>query len=118
MRINENKSIEINRGDAGTIKLTNKNGNFNVGDTIKFSIVERKNYNIVMFQKKYVVEEESDTFYLTLTSEDTKIGDIISKPTTYWYEIEYNGNQTLIGYDDSGAKEFILYPEAPEKENE
>ncbi len=118
MRINENKSIEINRGDAGTIKLTNKNGNFNVGDIIKFSIVEKKKYNNLIFQKEYTVAESSATFYLSLTSEDTKIGDIISKPVTYWYEIEYNGNQTLIGYDDSGAKEFILYPEAPEKEKE
>lgn len=118
MRINENKSIEINRGDAGTITLTNKSGNFNVGDVLKLSIVEKKNYNRVFFQKEYQVEQESDTFDIPLTSEDTKIGDIISKPTVYWYEIEYNGNQTLIGYDDEGAKEFILYPEAPEKEND
>lgn len=118
MKINENKSIEINRGDAGTIKLTNRSGNFNVGDIIKFSVVEKKKYNNVVFQKEYIVAEEGATFYLPLTSEDTRIGDVISKAVTYWYEIEYNGNQTLIGYDDNGAKEFILYPEAPEKENE
>lgn len=118
MKINSDKTIEINRGDSGTITLTNKSGNFNVGDVLKFSIVEKKNYNNVLFQKEYTVETQSDTFDMPLTSEDTKIGNIISKPTTYWYEIEYNGNQTLIGYDENGAKEFILYPEAPEKENE
>ena len=116
MRINENKSIEINRGDAGTIRLTNKTGNFEINDKFKFSIVEKKNYNNVVFQKEYTVQEQSETFDIVLTNEDTKIGDIISKPTTYWYEIEYNGEQTLIGYDDNGAKEFILYPEAPNKE--
>ena len=116
MKINTDKSIEINRGDAGTIVLTNKSGNFNIDDILKFSVVEKKNYNNVVLQKTYRVTEESDKVNITLSSEDTKIGDIISKPITYWYEIEYNGNQTLIGYDDIGAKEFILYPEAPNKE--
>lgn len=116
MRINEDKSIEINRGDAGTITLINKSGNFNVGDVLKLSIVERKKYDNVVFQKEYEVEEESDTFDIPLSSDDTKFGNIISKPTIYWYEIEYNGNQTIIGYDENGAKEFILYPEAPNKE--
>lgn len=116
MRINENKSIEINRGDAGTIRLTNKTGNFEINDKLKFSVVEKKNYKNVVLQKEYTVQEQGETFDIALTSEDTKIGDIISKPTIYWYEIEYNGEQTLIGYDDNGAKEFILYPEAPNKE--
>lgn len=118
MRINEDKSIEINRGDAGTIVLINKSGNFNVGDVFKLSIVQEKHYKNVLFQKEYTVSEESDTFDIPLTSEDTKFGDIISRATTYWYEIEYNGNQTIIGYDEKGAKKFILYPEAPNKENE
>ena len=116
MKIRADKSIEINRGDAGTIILTNKTGNFNIDDVIKFSIVEKKNYKNVVLQKTYTITEESNKAYIGLTSEDTKIGDIISKPVTYWYEIEYNGNQTLIGYDDVGAKEFILYPEAPNEE--
>lgn len=115
MKINADKSIEINRGDEGTIVLKNKSGNFEVGDTIKFSVVEKKNYNKVVLQREYTVSEQSDSFNIVLESEDTRIGEIISKPVVYWYEIEYNGNQTLIGYDDKGAKEFILYPEAPEK---
>lgn len=116
MKINTNKSIEINRGDAGTIVLKNKSGNFEIGDTIKFSVVEKKNYNKVVLQKEYTINTQGNTFNIVLDSEDTRFGDIISKPVIYWYEIEYNGNQTLIGYDENGAKEFILYPEAPEME--
>lgn len=118
MKINENKTIEINRGDRGTIVLKNKNGNFKVGDVLKFSILRKKDYNIVVFQKKYVISEESNVFNIGLTSEDTRIGDIISKPVTYWYEIEYNGDNTILGYDSKGAKKFILYPEAPNKKEE
>lgn len=34
-----------------------------------------------------------------------------SKPIEYWYEIELNGDSTIIGYDNDGAKKLILYPE-------
>ena len=50
IKIDSNKNIEINRGDSITIKLTNSNGTFNVGDKLKLSIVEKKNYNNVVFQ--------------------------------------------------------------------
>ena len=49
-----------------------------------------------------------------LSSEETKIGNVISKPVVYWYEIEINPDSapiTIIGYDNDGAKELILYPE-------
>lgn len=110
------KAISINRGDRGTIRITNTLGNFKVGDKLKFSIVAAANYNNVVFQKTYVVTEEGPDFYLTLNSEDTRIGDVISKPTTYNYEVEYNNDYTLIGYDKTGSKNFILYPEAPNKD--
>ena len=32
------------------------------------------------------------------------------------YEIEYNNDTTLIGYDDKKGKKFILYPEAADKD--
>lgn len=112
------QTISINRGDRGTIKLINTHENFKVGDKIKFSIIEKDNYNNVIFQKTYTVTEESTEFYLTLTKEDTKIGDIISKEVIYYYEIEYNGDQTLIGYDKKKHKKFILFPEAANKEGD
>ena len=112
----EDKSLSINRGDRGTIRLKLKdNKTFSVGDKIKFSVVNRRDYNDVVFQKEYTVTEESNTFDLVLTKEDTKIGDGISKPVTYNYEIEYNSDQTLLGYDNERGKQFILYPEAGTK---
>ena len=50
---------------------------------------------------------------IKLTSVETRIGDAFKDGSvTYWYEIELNGDTTLIGYDDEGAKKFVLYPEA------
>ena len=110
------KTILANRGDRGTIKLINTNGSFKVGDKIKFSIIDKDNYNNVIFQKIFTVIEESSEFYLTLTSDNTRIGDIISKQVVYNYEIEYNDDRTLIGYDRFKGKKFILFPEAANEE--
>jgi hypothetical protein len=55
--------------------------------------------------------EEVEIF---LGEEDTKIGEVISKPKDYWYEVELNPfdhPQTIIGYDEDGAKVFKLFPE-------
>ena len=109
------KTISANRGDRGAVKLINKHGNFKVGDKLKFSIVEAKNYNNLVFQKTFTIIEESPEFFLTLTKQDTTIGEIISDKVTYWYEVEYNGDNTLIGFDKKKAKKFILFPEAPDK---
>lgn len=109
------KQIEINRGDRGTFRLTAEEGNFMPDDKIVFSIIERQNYNNVVFQKEYIVLNEAPYFDITLTKEDTTIGPIISNKVEYWYEVEYNGDQTLIGFDRNRQKKFILYPEAPIK---
>ena len=109
------KQMEINRGDRGTFRLTAEEGNFMPDDKIVFSIIERQNYNNVVFQKEYTVLNEASYFDITLTKEDTTIGPIISNKVEYWYEVEYNGNQTLIGFDKNRQKKFILYPEAPIK---
>lgn len=111
----ETKQIEVNRGDRGSIILRAKTGKFSVGDKFMFSIVDRQNYNNVVFQKEYVVIEETDAFPITLTKEDTTIGPIISNKVEYWYEVQYNGDQTVIGFDSNRQKKFILYPEAPIK---
>ena len=113
--LEKEKTIEVNRGDRKSIKLISKKGNFEVGKHITFSIVEKKNYNNVIFQKTYTIFEDSNEFVFTLTKQDTTIGEIISKKVVYWYEIEYDGDQTIIGYDKNKGKEFILYPEAPKK---
>lgn len=112
----QSRQIMINRGDRGTIKLINKYGNFKVGDKIKFSIIDKDDYSNVVFQKEFTVVEESPNFFLTLTSEDTRIGEIISKQVVYNYEIEYQGDQTLIGYNKQKGAKFILFPEAADKE--
>ena len=68
--------------------------------------------------KDTLVEEETTTVNISLNSEDTKIGNLVNKPTKYWYEIELNPDtnpQTIVGYDLEGEKIFMLYPEGDEE---
>lgn len=112
----EDKSIEINRGEASSLKLINKKGNFATGDKLKLSIVEKGNYNNVLFQKEVEVIEESNSFFFPFESDDTRFIDIISAEETFWYELELNDSKPLIAYDKTKGKKFIIYPEAPNKE--
>lgn len=124
--INEDKTINITRGDIGafTVDALNEEGEkyiFQKGDVVRIKVTEKKACENVMFQKDFVVEEETEQVELLLTEEETKIGEVISKPTDYWYEIEINpltNPQTIIGYDEDGAKIFKLFPEGKDVEPE
>lgn len=118
------KQISLTRGDVATIEVTAKNGNgtdyvFNVGDIVRFKVFKRKDCNCVELQKDIEVESAGTMVEVNLTSEDTKIGELINKPAKYWYEIELNPEtkpQTIVGYDEDGEKVFMLYPEGSDKE--
>ncbi len=117
-KINEDKSIYLTRGDVANITVgANLDGQpytFKVGDVVRIKVMKRKDCNVVLLQKDVEVLEETQAVSIFLEKEDTKIGDFINKPTNYWYEVELNPEttpQTIIGYDEDGEKQFVLYPE-------
>lgn len=108
----ENKTIKINRGDIGTINLSIPNYTFKKDDVITIGVYTKKGLEKeAKLLKDVVVEEDKETVDISLTKEDTTIDAIQNKPITYWYEIQLNHNQTVVGYDDDGPAEFILWPE-------
>lgn len=114
-QINEDLSIYITRGDSAVFSVSSDGERkFQPDDVVRFTIYAKKNCNDVVLQKDVEVSEETDRVDFLLTESDTKIGNVISKPTDYWYEVELNpftNPQTIIGYDDDGAKIFKLFPE-------
>lgn len=116
--INEDNSIYVTRGDIllFSVKASN-NGTpytFKVGDVVRLCVVEKKAYEKVVLQKDFPITTESTTVEIFLEEADTKIGETISKAKDYWYEIVLNPEtnpQTIVGYDDDGAKIFKLFPE-------
>lgn len=114
-----NNKIMINRGDIAvlTVSAQNKDGSdytFKEGDVVRFKVMQYNNPGTIFIQKDVVVKEETTIVDIKLESEDTTIDELIYMPTNYWYEVELNPDtepQTIIGYDDTGAKLFVLYPE-------
>lgn len=113
----EGYTMKLNRGDClrFTLKLKNEDGSFYTfqnTDKIIFSVYNKNKMN----EKALLIKEVdavsgTDSIEINCTSEDTTIGEMMNKPVEYWYEVELNGEYTVIGYDDDGAKILMLYPE-------
>lgn len=118
-QVNDDLSIYVTRGDAGVISITAKNKKgenhvFKAGDVVRFSVCEKKKCENVVLQKDFPIALDTETVIIDLTSQDTKIGETISKPRDYWYEVELNPltfPQTIIAYDEEGTRIFKLFPE-------
>lgn len=106
----QNKNIHINRGDAVSIRLSS-NTNFSVGDVLRLYVITPGNMNDIKLTKTKTVDKASTYTTIDLEPNDTRFVPIIKEPVTYWYEIELNGEITLVGYDTAGPKHFIIYPE-------
>lgn len=124
-KINDDLSIYATRGDVVLISVSAMDGDeaykFQPGEVLRIKVFAKKNCNDVVMEKSFPIYEESETVELLLTEEDTKFGDVISKPTDYWYEVELNPftlPQTIIGYDEDGAKIFKLFPEGADIDEE
>lgn len=119
--IDKKENIEHTRGDILPLAITTKNDDgsdyiFKEGDIVRFTVYKQGDCGCVLLQRDVIVEEETKEVLMELTPEDTKIGELISEPVTYNYEVELNPDtrpQTIIGYTvKNGPTLFTLTPEA------
>ena len=115
---NDTKQISLTRGDILSVKINAKLGDedyeFQVGDVLRFKVMERKKPKKIYLQKDVSVDTESEYVQFDFDTTETQFGQLINKPKDYWYEVELNPEtapQTIIGYDEDGEKLFTLYPE-------
>ena len=116
--VNEDNSIYVTRGDIVCFSVAaeddGKPYKFQAGDVVRIKVYGKKDAENVVLQKDFPVLSETESVAIELSEQETKIGGVISKPVDYWYEIElnpYDNPQTIIGYDEDGAKIFKLFPE-------
>jgi hypothetical protein len=116
--INDDLSIYVTRGDKLFFTVTAEDDGsayvFQPGDIVRFKVYGKKDATNVVLQKDFPITTATEKVEIYLTEDDTKIGSVISKPKDYWYEVElnpYDHPQTIIGYDEDGAKVFRLLPE-------
>lgn len=114
----DDNSIYVTRGDAVFFSVSAEDNGvpykFQPGDVLRMKVFGKKAAEKVYLQKDFPVTEVCEKVAIELTEEDTKIGDVLSKPVDYWYEIELNPGenpQTIVGYHEDGPAVFRLYPE-------
>lgn len=119
--VNDDLSIYATRGDSVFFSVSAEDDGkpyvFQAGDTVRIKVFDKKGCENVYFQKDFPVMESTEEVEIYLSEEETRIGEIINKPKDYWYEVELNPDtkpQTIIGYDEDGAKIFKLFPEGGE----
>jgi hypothetical protein len=117
-KINSDLSIYATRGDVLAFDVSAKQDDetyiFSADDIVRIKVFEKKDCGRVLLQKDFPATAGLDYVEVSLESADTKIGEHISKPMDYWYEVELNPEtkpETIIGYDTKGAKVFRLFPE-------
>ena len=117
--VHNDMTIYATRGDVVYFPVEKKVGDakylFQPGDIVRIKVCEKKNYSKVFLLKDFVVEEATTSVNIFLDKWEMKFGDIINKPTDYWYEVELNPDtfpDTIIGHNENGAAVFKLFPEA------
>ena len=106
-----NKTFHVSRGDSGVINLSLKNTNFNTGDKVFFRIYEVQGLDSLPIKEvSTTVSEENNAVAIVLNAEDTNFGELENTVVDYWYEISVGEDRTILGFDESGAKIFKLYP--------
>lgn len=115
----DDNTIYATRGDAVTFSVEKVVGDakykFQPGETVRIKICAKKDCTKVVLMKDFEVAEESTSVNIFLDKNEMKFGEIISKPTDYWYECELNPDttpDTFIGYNADGPALFKLFPEA------
>ena len=113
-------TIYITRGNSLEIELTITNDEetyiFQEGDYVTFAIYPKKGLNSSpIVYKKVDAEPSTNKTIITLSDQEMKFGEMANKPIEYWYEITLNG-ETVVGYDENGAKQLILYPEGQDQQ--
>lgn len=122
----DGKNIAITRGNILPLTIDTTNDvdgtpyEFQPGDVIRFTIMEKNNVENIILQKDFTIEEATTEANIVITATEMKIGELKSEEKEYWYEVELapdtDYTQTIIGYDmEEGAAILTLLPEGGDK---
>jgi len=118
MFLTDNNTIRATRGESGSFILTIQNYTFQVDDKITLNVYEEKKLDETpKLSKNITIETETNMLEIDFTETELTLGEVYNEPVEYWYEIRLN-DKTVLGYDEDGAKKFIIYPKGVDEVNE
>lgn len=107
----QNNTFHVTRGDSGSITIAYKDGSALPG-TICFRVYGKEELNSdPIINKEIEIESGTTSYDLIIESGDTmKMDNPENEREEYWYELKIGPTNTVLGYDETGAKIFYLYP--------
>lgn len=113
IKIESDGTIYFSRADDRHILFQANNGEYQFvrGDVITFRIFNKNGYtDKALLEKNITLSEDTKVVDIEIKPEDIiKFCQQINKPFVCWYSISLNEN-VILGYDDNGAKKFIILP--------
>lgn len=106
-----NNTFHVTNGDEGSITFSSKDGS-NLTGQLVFRIYEKNGFDSQpKYNKEFTLPGDTSSYVLTFNSSDTydNFENPINGKEEYWYELKIGG-KTVLGYDETGAKIFYLYP--------
>ena len=117
-----NNTFHVTRGDIGSITVKYNNGavlnNSDISTDLIFKKYEKDELNASpkVYKTTSVVPKATEVT-LILDSDDTNaLPNPENGKEEYWYELKIGPGKTVLGYDETGAKIFYLYPSGKDKE--
>ena len=110
-----NDVIHINRGNRLLFDYSIDNNEsdyvFEDGDMVTFSVYRKLEMDDEpVVNKDFTPGVGTTVVSIDIPNEEMRIGEAISYPVEYWYQIRLN-DDVISGYNSDGPKKLILYPE-------
>ena len=111
-----NNTFHVTRGDSGSITIAYKDGSV-LPNTICFRVYGKDDLNSdPIINKELAIDSGSTSYDLYIYGEDTmQMENPENGKEEYWYELKIGPTNTVLGYDEQGAKIFYLYPTGKDK---
>lgn len=111
-----NNTFHVTRGDSGSITIAYKDGSVLPG-TICFRVYGKEELNSdPIINKEIEIGSGTTSYDLIIESGDTmQMDNPENEREEYWYELKIGPTNTVLGYDETGAKIFYLYPTGKDK---
>ena len=111
----QNNTFHVTRGDSGSITIAYKNGATLPASTLTFGVYRKNELD----SDPVIWVEESltgdlDSYTLNIFTDPNELENPTNGREEYWYELKLGPDNTVLGYDETGAKIFYLYPSGKE----
>lgn len=115
-----NNTFHVTRGDSGSVTIEYQDGSNLPASTILFRVYEKDGLDA---EPKINIEDnlpgDTNSYILEIPGYETmKLDNPVGEKDEYWYELKIGLENTVLGYDETGAKLFYVYPTGKDKTKE